>query len=353
VKFLKNIFLFILLVSCNASGFASENIFYALRFKTDDRMSPPKDTLSSLQNHYTKINILIPQAYHIDESGHVAGEIESEILDFAIKHSMKIMPLVTNHQFDKEKAHRFLFDAKAQATAMGSLIKICRENHFYGIQLDFEMVSIEDRGALTRFYKYAANEMHKNGFLISFSIAPVVTDKPASFFLKKIYNNWEGAYDLKELGDIADFVSIMAYNQHGGVTTAGPTASWAWTNHVVQYALKYISPNKISLGVPDYSTHWYTGTTTNDLSGKVVVRMRGIGYKDVIKLTKQQKARLQWDKDSKTFYSIFSRYWLNEYLFVEDVKSFRCKYDLVSKYKLRGISVFDLGTEDNRIWEFL
>lgn len=354
MKFLKNIFLFYLLVHLNTHCFASENIFYVLRYNTQDRMTLPKNTLASLKKHYQKIDILIPQAYTINEQGEINKEIEPELYEFAVKHSIKIMPLVTNTQFNRETAHQFLSNTDAQTKALKTIVDLCKQNHFYGIQLDFERINIEDRDALTRFYERAANELHKNGFLISFAIAPVVTDKPTSLFLKKIYENWEGAYDLKKLGEFADFVSIMVYNQHGGgLTTPGPTASLVWANETVKYTLQYISANKISLGIADYSTHWFTGSTKIDNAEKIAVKMRGIDYETATSLARQNKAKFIWDDESATHYAIFNKNWLNEYIFLEDAKSFAAKYRLVEIYKLRGISVFDLGTEDQSIWEKL
>jgi spore germination protein YaaH len=354
IKFLKNIFLFCLLVTLNTLCFASENIFYVLRYSTPDRMTPPKNTLASLKKHYKKIDILIPQAYTINELGEINKEIEPELYKFAREHSMKIMPLVTNTQFNREAAHQFLSDADAQAKALKTLVDLCKKNHFYGIQLDFEMINIKDRDALTRFYELAANELHRNEFLISFAVAPTVTEKPTSLFLKKIYENWEGAYDLKKIGEFSDFVSIMAYNQHGGgLTTPGPTASLSWVKETVKYTLQYISANKISIGIADYSTHWFTGSTKVNEAEKIAVQMRGVDYETGTSLARQNKSKFIWDNQSATHYAIFTKNWLNEYIFIEDAKSFTAKYRLVKKYKLRGISVFDLGTEDQSIWKKL
>jgi spore germination protein YaaH len=352
VRFLE-VFLFFLLSIYTPFCFATENVFYVLRYHSQDRMSLPINTFMSLKNNYKKIDILIPQAYNINEWGVVDGEIEPDILKFAVQHSMKIMPLVTNRKFSKEIAHSFLSNIDAQTKALETIINICKQNHFYGIQLDFEMINIKDRDALTHFYVLAANELHKNGLLVSFAIAPIVTDKPNSLFLKKIYENWEGAYDLKTLGKAADFVSIMAYNQHGGPTTPGPTATLPWARQAVRYALQYIPSNKISVGIPDFSTHWFTGSAKVNQTEKVSIQMRGINYEKALTLTHQYNEKMIWDKKSSIFYVIFYKHSLNEYLFIENAKSFYLKYKLVKEYKLRGISVFDLGTEDPHIWTFL
>lgn len=174
-----------------------------------------------------------------------------------------------------------------------------------------------------------------------------------SEFLRKIYINWEGAYDFKKLGEVADFVSIMAYNQHGGVTTPGSTASIQWVEAAIKYALQFIPAQKISLGIPDYSTYWFTGTDTGRSSGKTAVQSEGITFEKAMSIINRNKANLQWDDAAKIQYAIYERNWLNEYIYLENDKSFAAKLALAKKYNLRGISVFDLGTEDPKIWELL
>ena len=44
---------------------------------------------------------------------------------------------------------------------------------------------------------------------------------------------------------------------------------------------------------------------------------------------------------------------INEWLFLEDVRAFKAKLDLVKEKKLRGFSVWVLGPEDERIWDLL
>lgn len=44
---------------------------------------------------------------------------------------------------------------------------------------------------------------------------------------------------------------------------------------------------------------------------------------------------------------------INEWLFLEDVRSFQAKLDLAREKKVRGFSVWVLGPEDERIWDAL
>lgn len=328
-----------------------EKLFYVLHNNTPSRISAAKQTAVSLDKHFQSIDILVPQAYQIDENGMLWGAVDSDILQFARAHKMKLMPLITNTKFNKQIVHQFLLNQNAKTRAINAILEACQKQHYGGVQFDFEMVSVEDKDLLTQFYLAAAAALHKNNLSVSFAVAPLVTDNPqASDFLKKIYANWEGAYDLKKIGEASDFVSIMAYNQHGGITTPGPTASIVWVEAAIQYALQYIPPQKISLGIPDYSNYWFTSADPNDASGKIKVHSIGISYEKAMYLNQKYKAHLQWDDTAKISMAIYERDWLNEYLFVENTKSFAAKLALVKKYHLRGISVFDLGTEDPLIW---
>lgn len=331
---------------------AYERIFYTLRSQSSDRMSSVNETLTQLKAHYQHIDMLIPQAYYTNREGILTGAgVEPDVLAFANTHHVKIMPLVTNYQFNGDVVHEFLSKPDLQANVIQALVALCQKNHFIGVQIDFEDIHIADRIALTQFFQAAATAMHKNGFLISFAVAPVATDQPESAFLKRLYDQWEGAYDLKSISQFADFVSVMAYNQHDTGTTPGSTANADWVNQVIQYTLKTVPRSKLSLGIPSYSTYWHTGADSNSPKSRIHVLMQALSYHDAHELIEQNKAGLQWDKIAKVHYALYTRHWLNEYIFLEDAQSFKAKMELVKKYRLRGISVFDLGTEDDGIWK--
>jgi spore germination protein YaaH len=44
---------------------------------------------------------------------------------------------------------------------------------------------------------------------------------------------------------------------------------------------------------------------------------------------------------------------LNEWLFLEDARSFKAKLELAKEKKVRGFSVWVLGPEDPAIWDVL
>jgi spore germination protein YaaH len=156
---------------------------------------------------------------------------------------------------------------------------------------------------------------------------------------------------LKALAASADFVTVMAYNQHAGKTTPGSTAALPWVKTTIEYTLRFVPAAKVSLGVPSYSNYWYTAK--DDGTHSISAHMAGITFNQVRYLLQKNHANLQWDTNDKVHYAMYSHDWLNEYIFAEDVMSLKAKMDLASQYHLRGVSVFDLGSEDPGIWDGL
>jgi spore germination protein len=323
-------------------GYSMQNIFYILK------NSPA--SLLSLKNHYQAMDAIIAQAYQINEQGEVSGNIDPKVASFANQHHMKVTALVTNIGFNQEKAHSFLTNTSAQQSSIQTLVNLCKQNHYEGLQLDFENIHVSDKNKLTHFYMNAAQALHKQGYAISFAVVPVPEDGPAtSSYQKRKYDNWGGVYDLQALGKVADFISIMAYDQHSQGNIPGPTASIRWVNSTIQHALHFIPARKLSLGVPTYSAHWYTAM--DHATGRITVHLSDISYAEVKTLLERNRAALRWNKEDKLSYAVYQHAWLNEYIFAEDVNSFKAKERLAKKYKLRSLSIFTLGNEDPRIWD--
>lgn len=341
-------------LSIMQSVFATENAFYILRNDSSERITPYAITLTDLTEHTKKIQLVIAQAYHIDQHGVVTGSIDQQTIDFAKAHNIKLMVLITNSLFDNKRAHQLLTDKTAEKKAIHSILDLCTTNHFYGVQFDFEGIKKENKDLLTAFFKEAADTLHQQGFKISFAVVPNVkeSERTSQFLIRKD-NNWSGVYDLKALGDFGDFITLMSYDQHSNGTTPGPFEGNPWAEATLQNTLQYVPADKVSLGVPTYSSHWKTSSDIKNIAAKISVHITAMPYKDIDPLIKKYNAKLQWDDNNKNYYAIFEHHFLNEYVFVEDESALKAKMKLINKYKLRGISLFDLGNEDPGIWNVI
>lgn len=305
---------------------------------------------TSFKKNIQHINIVSPQAYQIDSKGTLWGTVDPMILKVAQKHHVEVMPMVTNAGFDPQQTQQFLKNEHSEQHAIAEILKVCKAFHYAGIQIDFEHVLFSDKNALTTFYQKVSAELHKNGFQISIAIIPRTTDKtPTSTSGKYCLENWNGAYDYAALGKASDFVTLMAYDQHGSGSTPGSACEPGWAEKIIVYALHYIPASKISLGVPVHSSYWYTDFEKNSKH----VAEADLTYPQTHYLMEKFHAHLVWDKKTDVPYAIYNNNNFNNYIFPQNAATFKILLQLAKKYHLRGISLWCLGYEDPGIWKLI
>ncbi len=353
MKYLVLSFLAILFINLTSSAYAQSESYGEKLFYYVDTESAFK----SLEDHIAEISVIAPQSYKVDAQGVVWGEVDPRVIKIAESHDVKVMPLITNLNFDQTLLHQLLSDSAAVHRMIGTLVDLCTRNKYIGIQFDFENLNMNDKDIYTRMCREAADALHKKGFQLSLAVVHRTQRYPGNTaYLAWLFQNWRGGYDLKRLGDIVDFISIMTYSEHTGRTTPGPVAAYGWVKKVVEYCLKYIPPGKLSLGIPLYSEHWYTAydSSPSTVSGSFAhSASSALGYEDVEGLIERYNANVIWDKKDKINYAILDNDGVFEYLYIEDAKSFAAKATLIQKYHLRGFSAWVLGEEDPGIWKML
>ncbi|HTY39402.1 MAG TPA: glycosyl hydrolase family 18 protein [Bacteroidota bacterium] len=334
-----------LLLALSSTTVASSQRMETLFYTIDN-----EQCFESFRAHVRSIDIVGPQCYRTDEHGNLWGSVDSRMMDLARANDVKVMPLVVNPGFDQPSFHRLLHDSLARARAIGSMVRICRENKFYGIQFDYENIHITDKDAYTAYYKEAAQALHASGFKISVAVVPRTSDDVGpNEYQKWIHEYWRGAYDYKALADAGDFISLMTYDEHTHRTTPGPVAGMPWMEAVIRFVLETVPPSKVSLGIPFYSRLWQP-SYQNSMAyawGKT------LDYTEAIGIAERFRAVWKWDDKEHVSYTVYANSFLNEYIYLEDARSFEDRSALVSKYHLRGISVWRLGHEDPNVWRHI
>ena len=233
--------------------------------------------------------------------------------------------------------------------AVRTLADLCRQQGYWGLQFDIENVSIQDRELLTSWYTDAAKALHAAGCKISIAVVhrPGEMAGPLPYH-RFLFDSWRGGYDLAALGRAGDFVTLMSYSQHTRRTPPGPSAGLPWMRDVVDYALRFIPPEKLSLGVPLQSMRWYTREDPS-LPERARSWSEPVSWSWGSGLAERNGAKLQWDPEQGVTYAYYANGGTFEWLFLEDVQSFRAKLAVAKEKRLRGFSAWVLGPEDERI----
>ena len=317
----------------------------ALWYSTDAEPSVP-----SFLANADKITVVAPQSFSMDSIGTIWGRVDSRVIATARAKGVKVIPLIVNPGFDQSIIHHILNAPDSRKRAIHNIAALCRDNHFDGIQFDFENVNVTDRDAFTSFSREVADSLHRIKCSLSAAVVPRSSEFPgATAYHQWIYDNWRGAYDYKALAESMDFISLMTYSQHTRRTPPGPVAGYPWMEDVVKYVLSLgVPPSKVSLGLPSYSERWYP---TYDAQSGAHTGGTGVSYAVAQGILAENNVTPTWDDKQKEAYAFWENDGINEFLFLEDARSFALRLGLVSQYKLRGYSVWVLGQEDPGVWK--
>ncbi len=314
-------------------------------------MTRSPNSVRSFMEHVDKIDIIVPTWYSVDKNGMVWGGPNPMVLKTAKEHHVPVMPIVGGMGFHTKEFNAFLHNDAARKAFSEALPKICKRNGYSGFQIDFENLTWNDSDALTSLVAEAAAALHGDGFKLSIATVPNAPGYPGQTpFGYWIYRDWRGVYNLKALAQSVDLICLMTYDQHTMYTPPGPVAGYPWVLQNLNFALKSVPKDKLSLGIPLYGYHWYAGMPKNN-KGNVTANY--ISEPDAMQLAQAYNGKVQWDPVDRASWFYFYRADMREWVFFTNARAFEARYDLVKQRGIQGFCSWVLGDEDPAIWKLL
>jgi spore germination protein YaaH len=331
----------LMLAACTASGTSGKPGITTLMYLVNR-----PDSIASFRAHADRISIIAPQTFSMDAQGFIQGEVPPEVMQIAAGNHVAVMPLVINRRFDQPLMHTVLDTQESRARAIRYLMYYALRDGYLGFQFDYENIHYTYRDKFTTFFREAALEFHKHGLELSAAIVGRLddtrnTNSPGG------YENWSGVYDYREMGKYADFLSVMAYAEHGSSDDPGPVAGLPWVKAIAEYSVSLIPARKVSLGVPFYGMRW---EATGAASGRQW-RGRSARYTDAAAAMAGTQA--VWDDTASSPHLSLNTNGRRTELWFENARSLQIKLRLAHDMGLRGISAWVLGQEDPAFWNSL
>ena len=148
-------------------------------------------------------------------------------------------------------------------------------------------------------------------------------------------------FPYKTIGEIADRVIIMAYDEHWSTSAPGPVASYAWCANVADYALTVIPKEKIVMGLPFYGRTW-----TEE-------RHAGAWYFSGVNRKMLENGVSKLERDEGGVAKINYTATVNVTGYFDDTYSLVKKCRLYEEKKINNISFWRLGQEDKTFWQWI
>lgn len=300
--------------------------------------------IATLLSSTKGVNVISPTWFQVkDKSGELISFASKDYVTYCHDHNVDVWALVSNFEsLSKEDTVSLLTHTSSRQNLVNQLIAVALQYNLDGINVDFEEMSAEDIGdSYIQFIRELSIKCENNDIVLSVDV-PV----PES------HNDF---YEYAEQSLFADYIILMAYNQHWGPSSgAGSVAAINWVDNMVSTSLELGVPSEqLVLGVPFYSRLWNLTPTSEGSEDEVeyLVGCETIYMDDAKTWMKDNVGEPIWLEDCGQWYGETTKNGVIYKLWQEDVTSLEERLKLMQKHSLAGAAFWKYGQESSDVWD--
>ncbi|MDA8336416.1 MAG: glycosyl hydrolase family 18 protein [Peptococcaceae bacterium] len=277
------------------------------------------------------VNYTATVSYQVNSDGGLSGQVPLQGLTMIKQSGSTPLLLINNIGANGDNpwsVHAMLASRQATQSFYSNVLYLVGHYGYKGVNIDFEGLWPQDRNAFSRFLAGLKAQLAPHGYLLSVSVPAETSDQPN--------DTWSGAYDYSAIGQSANLVALMTYDEHWSGGDPGPVAALPWVESVLSYATSVIPPNKILMGIAAYGYNWSPNGTS-------VVEWNQNGQL-------AQDGRIGWNNASDSPYLYYYAGGVEHVVWFENKQSLAMKLQLVKQYGIAGIAFWRLGYENSSFW---
>jgi spore germination protein len=295
-------------------------------------------SFASLRQHADVITHVSPTWYIMDGDLSISGQADQAVTQFARDRGIQLVPLIKNKQFSPSVAHDILATSQRRARAAEKIASLVLQNHYDGINIDFEGHFGASRDRFSDFLARLAVRLRLEGKLLTVDVVPQL--KPAA-----MYPNTSGAapYDYAALGHVCDAVMVMCYSYSD--RRPGSLSPLWWLRDATSFARTQIPAHKLVVGMAFYGRHWVVNSsqvTHTDLKQDQVLALLAQSGAHVTRPAPDYTPRFTWEDAAGMHIVHF-----------EDATSLEAKLKVVRAAGAQGATFWRLGQEAASQWKVI
>ncbi len=291
--------------------------------------------LESLISKAKGLNVISPTWFTLKNND---GEINSLADEQYVKkaHDKGIQVWALINDIDNETKidrAKLLGKTSSRERLINNLIAEAISKNIDGINLDFENISADSAKAYLAFVRELSVKCRNNGIVLSIDN-----------YTPEAYNTF---YDIEEQGIVADYVVIMAYDEHyQGSEESGSVSSISFVKNALTNTISDVPAEKVIMALPFYTRLWKE-TKSGD---GVKVSSEAYNMVNAAKLMQDKGVTLEWNEEIGQYYGQYKEDNATYKMWLEDEKSYELKLQTVFSEKIAGVSAWKLGLELDSVW---
>lgn len=306
------------------------------------------DRVASVLQATKGINVISPTWFYLnDNEGNIYSLASRDYVEYCHQQNVEVWGLVSNLENPDADSGYVLTHTSTRDYLTDQIIAAAIEYNLDGINLDFEALSGEVGDSYVQFIRELSLKCEKNDLILS-----VDNYVPSSY---------TAFYNRKEQAVFADYVIIMAYDEHySGSEDIGSVSSIGFVKKGVTDTLEEVPKEQIILGMPFYSRVWeltpkegagedvasasedyipYTFTCTEEGMQTIEDRYTANG------------AQAVWSEEDGQYVAEYKSEGKTYKIWIENETSLEEKLKVMREHDLAGAAYWKLGLERQSAWD--
>ena len=292
------------------------------------------NTLDTLLPNAAEANIVAPTWYVLsDNAGNFISYSDANYVAKAHAAGKKVFATINNFDAGKIDTKALFSAAKHRRTLIENLVKDLKEKQVDGINVDIELLPESAARDYLEFMRELSIACRTEELFLS-----------VDCYVPYSYNAY---YNIKELGEICDYVVIMCYDEHyAGSEEAGSVSSLSYVERGIDESAAKMDKNRVIIALPFYTRVWIT-----DANGKL--RSEALSITKAKEWITEKNVPLEWKEDIGQYYGVIQDGNEKKEIWMEDEKSMEAKMSLLREKGIQGVAAWKLGQEPQGFWSIL
>lgn len=285
-----------------------------------------------------EVNTVAPTWFFMSgKEGDIVSYADKEYVDAAHKRKVKVWAVLKNDNDEKfgfngeEDTHVVLSNYEYRQNLIKNIVNAIKKCGADGINVDIETHKIESGVYFIQFLRELYLKCSTYG--ISISVDNLIPEDYNSF------------YNMPEQVNLADYLILMAYDEHYFGSEAGSVSSLSWFKRGVDLALTKCPKEQLIVALPFYTRRWKesNGKTTS-LEWSLITQDNYI---------KSLEVEPEWLEDAGQYYYEYTEDGAVYKLWAEEKKSLTLKSVYLNEKEVSGAAAWMLGFDTDGLWNLI
>ncbi|SHO54225.1 LysM peptidoglycan-binding domain-containing protein [Anaerocolumna xylanovorans] len=298
-----------------------------------------KTTLRRTLPYLTYISIL---NYTATNDGDIISYYDdTEIIQISKAYGVAPLMLLTTLTIQGEANVKADFDIllneEFQNRQIENILTILKSKGYLGLNLSLQYISLSNIQLYESYLVNVTSRLNEEGYQVFVTINPNINEINNEVDFQKI--------DYSLINRLAQNVIFTSYEWAFNINPPSPITSVSRTEVFLNYVLNFIPPDKIIIGIATLGYDWelpYVAGLSN---------VNLISFDNVNNLANENGAIIHFDDVSQTpYFTYTTNNLVNHIVWFINSRTINATLDLVSKYNLRGISIWNITVFNPQLW---